>query len=206
MLTLLVGEPGQRSRPRISYLGGAVVGTWSHMRLLSTLLLLAGSLAHAADYFVAPGGDDAAPGTRDQPWRTPHHAIEAVKPGDTILLRAGEYNLSEPLVITPERSGLTFAAAPGETVTLRGSRAVTGWQLWRDGIYRADLAAQGLAEARFHQLFHRGARQPLARHPNLDPERPRTGGFVYVEDKGPRPFEQFIYADGDLPLDEWGDT
>jgi parallel beta-helix repeat protein len=169
------------------------------------MLLLAGSLAHATDYFVAPTGDDANPGTRDQPWRTPHHAIEAVKPGDTILLRAGEYDLSEPLVITPERSGLTVAAAPGETVTLRGSRAITGWQLWRDGIYRADLAAQGLAEARFHQLFHRGARMPLARYPNLDPEHPRTGGFVYVEDKAPRPFEQFIYAEGDIPFDDWSD-
>lgn len=169
------------------------------------LIISAMSNVFAADYFVAPGGDDAAPGTREQPWRTPHHAIETAEAGDTILLRGGEYDLAEPLVITPQKSGLTLAAAPGETVTLRGSRMVTGWQLWRDGIYRADLSAQGLAGARFHQLFYEGARMPLARYPNLDSARPRTGGFIYVEDKAPRPFEQFIYAEGDIPFDDWDD-
>jgi len=177
------------------------------------IIVAALGTATAAEYWVAPSGDDAGAGTKERPWRSLHRALApepGLEPGDTIWVRGGVYELSEPLAFTPEHSGapgspVTIAAQPGEEVIIRGARSVTGWQLWREGIYRADLAAQGLEGARFHQLFYRGERQPLARHPDFDPEHPRTGGFVYVEDKGPRPFEQFIYADGDVPFDAWGD-
>lgn len=43
-------------------------------------------------YFVAPYGDDAAPGvTPDTPFRTLERALSLVAPGDTIELRAGVY-------------------------------------------------------------------------------------------------------------------
>ena len=127
-----------------------------------------------------------------------------------VFLRQGVYELRDTLLFTPEDSGtetcpISYEAYAGEHVVIRGSRGITGWELHQDGIYRADLKAQGLEGASFHQLFYKGKRQVLARHPNLDPERPRTGGFIYIEDRGPKPPEQFIYEEGAIPFDEWGD-
>ncbi len=138
-------------------------------------------------------------------------AVANMEPGDVLTVQGGVYALEEPLLLTREHSGeeqapTVIEAAEGEDVVIRGSRSVSGWEEWRDGIYVADLAAQGLEGVRFHQLFLDGERQHLARHPNFDPEHPRTGGFVYVWDKIGRGAEGFIYAEDDLPLDEWEDT
>ncbi len=128
----------------------------------------------------------------------------------TVVVRPGVYELKQPLVFTPEDSGaeacpITYAAEPGGEVVLRAGRAVTGWTPWRDGLYRADLKAQGLEGVSFHQLFYRGARQILARYPNFDPEHPRTGGFLYTADTGLNPPEQFVYREQDIPFERWGD-
>lgn len=133
-------------------------------------------------------------------------AVGALGPGDTLTIGGGVYALDDPLVLTQAQKGVTITATDDAEVVIRGSRGVSGWEPWRDGIYVADLAAQGLEDVRFHQLFLRGKRQHLARHPNFDSEHPRTGGFLYVWDQGERPSEQFVYAEGDLPLDEWQDT
>ncbi len=72
-------------------------------------------------YHVAPDGDDAGPGTADQPWRTIQRAADALLPGEGALAHAGTYH--EAIVV--RRGGLfgarlTLAAAPGETVVLDG--------------------------------------------------------------------------------------
>jgi hypothetical protein len=58
-------------------------------------LLWAASLAHAADYYVAPPpqGKSTNPGSLDQPWdlQTALNHPSAVNPGDTIWLRGGIY-------------------------------------------------------------------------------------------------------------------
>jgi hypothetical protein len=80
------------------------------------------AVAYAADYYVDPGGDDANPGSEELPWRTLAKAGQAAAAGDTVTIRSGTY--AELLV--PENSGtdgsfITFAAAPGETVTIDGA-------------------------------------------------------------------------------------
>lgn len=162
-------------------------------------------LGHAHAQVTSTPGDPVASG------RALRAAVEALEPGETLTVGRGVYALDEPLVLTRQRSGTavaptTIAAADGEEVVIRGSRGVRDWETWRDGIYVADLAAQGLEGTRFHQLFVDGERQHLARYPNFDPQHPRTGGFVYVWDQGERPSEQFMYEEGDLPLDDWRDT
>ena len=127
-----------------------------------------------------------------------------------VQLREGVYELEKAFRLAPEDSGtrrcsIWYMAYPGEKVTLRGGRAVRGWKLVGDGVYRADLKSQGLGDADFHQLFYRGQRQILARHPNFCAEHPRTGGFVYMERKGPRPKEQFVYEEKSVPFEEWED-
>ena len=56
--------------------------------LLSSLLVVAGSAA-AAVYYVAPNGNDANPGSLEQPWATFLRAGQAMLPGDTTFIRGG---------------------------------------------------------------------------------------------------------------------
>jgi parallel beta-helix repeat protein len=94
--------------------------------------LLCAALAHATTFYVDPsmaGAGDKNPGTADQPWKTIGRAAGAaeLQPGDTVLIASGVYR--EAVNIT--RSGepgkpLTFAAAPGARVVIKGSAAITG--------------------------------------------------------------------------------
>jgi NPCBM/NEW2 domain/Right handed beta helix region len=73
-------------------------------------------------YWVATDGDDAGPGTRDEPWATLQHAADSVAPGATVLVREGVYEQR----VDVRNSGapgrpITFAAAPDERVVLDGS-------------------------------------------------------------------------------------
>ncbi len=73
-------------------------------------------------YWVAIDGDDAAPGTRDEPWATLQHAADSVGPGATVFVREGVYEQRVEVRDSgaPGRP-LTFAAAPDERVVLEGS-------------------------------------------------------------------------------------
>nr|MBC8248539.1 right-handed parallel beta-helix repeat-containing protein [Anaerolineales bacterium] len=73
-------------------------------------------------YYVSPDGDDANPGSFDQPWRTIQHAVDSVGPGDTIWVRGGTYN-EGVVVATSGLPGLpiTLIGYPGEVAILDGS-------------------------------------------------------------------------------------
>jgi len=78
-----------------------------------------------AAYYVALDGNDANPGTEDQPWRTIQKAADSLTAGETVYVRAGTY---EERVI-PRNSGaageyITYAAYPGETATIDGASLV----------------------------------------------------------------------------------
>lgn len=92
-----------------------------HLLIVAALCMGGVCSVHAETYHVATSGKDANPGTAAAPWRTIAKAVQAVKPGDTVLLHSGTY--AERLV--PVTSGtaeapITFAAAPGEVATLNG--------------------------------------------------------------------------------------
>jgi hypothetical protein len=73
-------------------------------------------------YWVAMDGDDAGPGTRDEPWATIQHAADSVGSGATVYVREGVYEQKVEIRASglPGRP-ITFAAAPGERVVLDGS-------------------------------------------------------------------------------------
>ncbi|MBC7262152.1 MAG: right-handed parallel beta-helix repeat-containing protein, partial [Chloroflexi bacterium] len=84
-----------------------------------------GVMAAGHVYYVAPDGNDDYPGTIDQPWRTIQKAAATLTAGDTVYIRAGTYHER----VIPQHSGspgseITYAAYPGETVTLDG-RGIT---------------------------------------------------------------------------------
>ena len=86
---------------------------------------LGDSLAQAAEYVVAPTGDDRAAGDAKAPLRTISEAAKRAMPGDTVLVRAGVYRER----ISPLRSG-----QPGSPIIYRGEKLgtvfVRGSELW----------------------------------------------------------------------------
>ena len=74
-------------------------------------------------YYVATNGDDSSPGTLARPWRTLQKAANALLAGDTVYVRGATYRER----VVPEHSGsdathpITYAAYPGEVVTLDGT-------------------------------------------------------------------------------------
>jgi len=42
-------------------------------------------------YYVSLGGSNANPGTKEKPWATPGYGSRKLKPGDTLIIRAGKY-------------------------------------------------------------------------------------------------------------------
>ncbi len=75
-------------------------------------------------YYVAPPptGDDSNLGTEAQPWGTIQKAANELGPGDTVYVRAGTYQER----VIPQNSGsegnyITYAAYPGDTVTIDGN-------------------------------------------------------------------------------------
>ncbi len=148
----------------------------------------------AEKLYVAPEGKDTNPGTQRAPLATLQRARDVLrerrKTGDltggvTVVVKAGSYRLTEPLVFTPQDSGteqgrIAYVATPPGAAVLVGSVPITGWKPFRNGIYQADLSGVDLRGKRFWQLYYRGQWQILARYPNFDPEHPRSGGFLYM--------------------------
>ncbi len=62
------------------------------IRLVCCAMLFgAGGEVFAATYYVATTGNNNNPGTAAQPWATLQKAVDAVAPGDVIIVRAGTY-------------------------------------------------------------------------------------------------------------------
>src|SRR3954463_13391944 len=87
---------------------------------------------------VATTGSDSADGSEADPFRTIGRAADLAQPGDTVRVHAGEYREW----VVPQRGGLsdgrriTYEAAPGGHVGIKGSEQVTGWEqvdgpVWR---------------------------------------------------------------------------
>ncbi len=90
-------------------------------------------------FYVSPAGDDANPGTREAPWRTPEHAGATAMAGDTVIFLPGEYSgrlvpmysgtPEAPIVFRAEqrRTARLIGHAPGEFVVgVSGTQSLAG--------------------------------------------------------------------------------
>ena len=93
------------------------------------MFLLAGAawVADAATYYVAPppAGNDAHAGTLAQPWATLQHAADAVQPGDTVRVRAGNYAGGYFTTSGTVALPITLAAYPGEVPAITADNPTT---------------------------------------------------------------------------------
>jgi hypothetical protein len=90
-----------------------------------------------SEFHVATTGSDHADGSEDSPLRTINRAADLAMPGDTVVVHGGEYREW----VQPRLGGLsdvrriTYTAAAGEHVVIKGSEQVTGWEGVSDNVW-----------------------------------------------------------------------
>jgi hypothetical protein len=89
----------------------------------------------ASTLHVAQHGSDSADGSEHSPLRTVGSASRRARPGDTVLVHEGVYRewVRPPVGGRSDRRRITYTAAPGEHVVIKGSEHVTGWEPDGDG-------------------------------------------------------------------------
>jgi hypothetical protein len=90
---------------------------------------------------VAITGSDSGDGSAEKPFRTINRAAGLAQPGDTVVVHAGEYREW----VKPRRGGLsdarriTYTAAEGEHVVIKGSEQITDWVNEGGTVWRATV-------------------------------------------------------------------
>src|SRR5262245_6834724 len=80
-------------------------------------------------FFVANDGDDSAAGTNAAPWQTLQHAADLVSPGDTVIVRQGNYVGFHLETDGTANNPITFQADPGAVIDTRNPTTPDGINL-----------------------------------------------------------------------------
>jgi alpha-L-arabinofuranosidase len=82
------------------------------------------------EYHVSTNGDDSNHGSASRPLRTISAAARLAQPGDVITVHEGVYRerISPPRGGASDAERITYQAASGERVVIKGSEVVKGWQ------------------------------------------------------------------------------
>lgn len=93
------------------------------------------------DFHVAATGCDFAEGTGEHPFRTISRAAQVAQRGDRVLVHEGEYREW----VKPAHSGysnlsrITYEAAEGEKVVIKGSERIQSWKNTEGTVWKAVL-------------------------------------------------------------------
>lgn len=129
--------------------------------------------------YLAPSGNDANPGTIEQPLATLTAARDKARilragnpqqPVEIIALE-GEYLMLRPLELDQSDAGTegsptVFKAAEGSKVIFRGGVAITGFEKVNDNLWRAFVPQVAYYDSYFEQLYVNGRRATRAKSPN----------------------------------------
>jgi hypothetical protein len=146
--------------------------------ILAICLFVPGQSAHARTWVVDqknPRASDAGNGSASHPFRTISRAAELAQPGDEVVVHAGIYRER----VAPKRGGedakpITYTAAPGETVEVKGSDVLKGpFSPIPDGVktYKVQLDVS----------VFKGANPFATRAKDLPGQR--TLGQIFVDDR-----------------------
>ena len=105
------------------------------------VVLLGGATLSARDIHVAKTGSDSASGRAAAPLLTISQAASIAQPGDVVIVHEGVYReWVKPLRGgTSENERITYRAAPGEDVVIKGSKRITSWVAKADGVWTVAL-------------------------------------------------------------------
>jgi len=162
--------------------------------------ILASLYAQDAVY-VSPTGNDTYTGLSvGNPVATVSKALEIVKDKGIkqLNLLGGVYRIEQPIVLTPEFSGLKISG-PG---TISGGKPITGWKPYKKGIWQAIIPAAKDGIRSFRQIYVNGELRYRARTPNEGFFRvagcpdgtPKTTGYQTHS-------QSFEFAPGDIRSD-----
>jgi hypothetical protein len=183
--------------------------------MVMSLCASAPAESQSAQIFVATTGSDTNPGTLEKPFVTLQQAQQAARKATgreavTVFVREGTYYLPETLVLTAEDSGakaapVVYQAYAKEQPVISGGVRLKDlkWESYKDGIMQAKVPAGFTTD----QLFVNGARQPMARYPNFNPNERHFNGWAadaFSPQRAARwkdPAGGFIHA---LHAAEWG--
>ncbi|WP_199238580.1 right-handed parallel beta-helix repeat-containing protein [Kribbella steppae] len=170
--------------------------------------------ADCPSFWVAPDGDDKAPGTKSKPWRTVEQARDTIRARGlnrqlscdlVVNLKAGTYQVAKTIGFDDRDSGSNghqvvyrSADGPGKAV-LEAAQEVTGWTPYKDGIFKAKVDI----DQPFYTLYVDGERATTARYPNRrsDVEWAPYLESVLIEPEKEAVRDQVGYTDGD-----WNET
>ena len=174
------------------------------------VLLLSSGFLGATEYFVSPSGNDAQAGfPREQAFATIQKGVNALKPGDTLTIRPGEYreSIRRDNLGSADAETLIRAEIPG-TVLIRGDtdtpdfRKVEG----KDYVYETDLPA-GQEVNGINEL---DTLRVLDLMPNIEEVEAESGRYAYdkatgklyisTTDRKPAPAHRYSASGADI----WG--
>ena len=95
----------------------------------------------AREIHVSKAGSDSASGSHARPYLTINKAASVAQPRDTVTVHAGTYREW----VKPIRGGtddskrITYRAAPGEEVFIKGSERITSWAREAGGVWKVEL-------------------------------------------------------------------
>lgn len=93
------------------------------------------------EYHVAVNGSDGSIGSVAEPFATIQRAADIAMPGDTVIVHGGQYREW----VKPANGGsseicrITYRAAEGEKVVIKGSEQVTNWEKVEETVWKAVL-------------------------------------------------------------------
>jgi alpha-N-arabinofuranosidase len=100
-----------------------------------------GADAPAREIHVATTGNDAAEGSAARPYRSISKAASVAAAGDRVTVHAGVYRewVRPARGGTSETQRITYRAAPGEDVCVKGSERITTWQKQNGNVWKVVL-------------------------------------------------------------------
>lgn len=95
----------------------------------------------AKEYHVSQKGNDANDGSKNRSLRTISAAALLAQPSDVITVHAGVYRerVDPPRGGESDQNRIIYQAAAGETVVIKGSEIVKGWERVQDDTWKVSL-------------------------------------------------------------------
>ena len=115
--------------------------SWFRFLMVFLVVIAGAKTVGAREIHVTKMGSESGPGSMDSSYLTINQAAKVAQPGDVVIVHEGTYREH----VKPPRGGLsedkriTYRAAPGENVVIKGSERITTWEPVGYGVWRVIL-------------------------------------------------------------------
>lgn len=128
--------------------------------LACSVFLLSG-LALSAEHHVATTGSDSADGSASSPWATVQHGVDALSPGDTLVVHGGTYAIDTKILVenkTGTQAQPVVIRAEGQVILKDSRSELADWAGLFDVRKSSWVTISGfrLAQPRFFGIFFQG--------------------------------------------------